>query len=93
MGSLQERSTHDFEDTSASSTSKVFQKMSPFHAAEEGPFSETSQVGSVNMFSCACRSIKIVVFSNKLNLLMPFGPVAILVHNLTGHHVSYDHLH
>lgn len=86
MGSLQERSTHDFEDTSASSTSKVFQKMSPFHAAEEGPFSGTSQVGSVNMFSCACRSIKIVVFSNKLNLLMPFGPVAILVHNLTGHH-------
>lgn len=86
MGSLQERSTHDFEDTSASSTSKVFQKMSPFHAAEEGPFSGTSQVGTVNMFSCACRSIKIVVFSNKLNLLMPFGPVAILVHNLTGHH-------
>ncbi|KAL3734548.1 hypothetical protein ACJRO7_023838 [Eucalyptus globulus] len=86
MGSLQERSTHDFEDTSTSSTSKVFQKMSPFHAAEEGPFSGTSQVGSVNMFSCACRSIKIVVFSNKLNLLMPFGPVAILVHNLTGHH-------
>lgn len=86
MGSLQERSTHDFEDTSASSTSKVFQKMSPFHAAEEGPFSETSRVGTANMFSCACRSIKIVVFSNKLNLLMPFGPVAILVHNLTGHH-------
>ncbi|XP_010552333.1 PREDICTED: vacuolar cation/proton exchanger 5 isoform X2 [Tarenaya hassleriana] len=29
-------------------------------------------------------SIKIVIFSNKLNLLLPFGPIAILVHHLTG---------
>lgn len=86
MGSLQERSIHDFDDKSASSTAKVFPKMSSFHAAEQGPFSGTSQVGGVNMFSCACRSIKIVVFSSKLNLLMPFGPVAILVHKMTGHH-------
>lgn len=34
------------------------------------------------------RSIRVVVFSNRLNLLMPFGPVAILVEKLTGHHVS-----
>ncbi|KAI4307800.1 hypothetical protein L6164_030943 [Bauhinia variegata] len=32
------------------------------------------------------KSIQTVVFSNKLNLLMPFGPLAILVQNLTGHH-------
>lgn len=31
------------------------------------------------------RSIQVVVFSNKLNLLMPFGPIAILVQKLTGH--------
>ncbi|KAK0602826.1 hypothetical protein LWI29_037341 [Acer saccharum] len=31
------------------------------------------------------RSIKTVVFSNKLNLLMPFGPIAIMAHNFTGH--------
>ncbi|XP_057431060.1 vacuolar cation/proton exchanger 5-like [Lotus japonicus] len=31
------------------------------------------------------RSIRVVVFSNRFNLLMPFGPLAILVHNLTGH--------
>ncbi|PPS01125.1 hypothetical protein GOBAR_AA19547 [Gossypium barbadense] len=29
------------------------------------------------------KSIKTVVFSNKLNLLMPFGPLAILVHKMT----------
>ncbi|KAL5160482.1 Vacuolar cation/proton exchanger 5 [Glycine soja] len=34
------------------------------------------------------RSIQVVVFSNKLNLLMPFGPLAILVQKLTGHLVS-----
>lgn len=34
------------------------------------------------------RSIRVVVFSNRLNLLMPFGPVAILVEKLTAHHVS-----
>ncbi|XP_020216289.1 vacuolar cation/proton exchanger 5 [Cajanus cajan] len=32
-----------------------------------------------------CRSIQVVVFSNKLNLLMPFGPLAILVQKFTGH--------
>ncbi|XP_047159700.1 vacuolar cation/proton exchanger 5-like isoform X2 [Vigna umbellata] len=31
------------------------------------------------------RSIQVVIFSNKLNLLMPFGPVAILVQKLTAH--------
>ncbi|CAN0922880.1 Vacuolar cation/proton exchanger 5 [Linum grandiflorum] len=32
-----------------------------------------------------CKSIKTVVFSNKLNFLMPFGPLAILLHGLEGH--------
>ncbi|KAJ1390352.1 Sodium/calcium exchanger membrane region [Sesbania bispinosa] len=31
------------------------------------------------------RSIRVVVFSNRLNLLIPFGPLAILVQKLTGH--------
>jgi len=34
------------------------------------------------------RSIQVVIFSNKLNLLMPFGPLAILVQKLTAHLVS-----
>jgi len=36
------------------------------------------------------RSIKVVIFSNKLNLLMPFGPLAILVQKLTAHLVSWS---
>lgn len=34
------------------------------------------------------KSIKIVIFSNKLNLLLPFGPLAILVHYLIDSKVS-----
>ncbi|CAL0335043.1 unnamed protein product [Lupinus luteus] len=32
------------------------------------------------------RSIQVVVFSNRFNLLIPFGPLAILVEKLTDHH-------
>ncbi|KAG6596771.1 Vacuolar cation/proton exchanger 5, partial [Cucurbita argyrosperma subsp. sororia] len=35
--------------------------------------------------SFAYKSVKIVIFSNKLNFLMSFGPLAILVDKLTGH--------
>lgn len=34
------------------------------------------------------RSIKIVIFSNKLNMLLPFGPLAILVHYMIDSKVS-----
>ncbi|XP_011650465.1 vacuolar cation/proton exchanger 5 isoform X2 [Cucumis sativus] len=35
--------------------------------------------------SFAYKSMKIVIFTNKLNFLMPFGPIAILVDELAGH--------
>jgi len=34
------------------------------------------------------QSFKIVILSNKLNLLLPFGPLAILLHYLTDNKVS-----
>lgn len=34
------------------------------------------------------QSFKIVILSNRLNLLLPFGPIAILVHYLTDNKVS-----
>lgn len=33
-------------------------------------------------------SIKVVIFSAKINLLMPFGPLAILIDRVYGNHVS-----
>lgn len=38
--------------------------------------------------SFAYKSVKIVIFTNKLNFLMPFGPLAVLVDELAGHNVS-----
>ncbi|TYK19377.1 vacuolar cation/proton exchanger 5 isoform X1 [Cucumis melo var. makuwa] len=35
--------------------------------------------------SFAYKSVKIVIFTNKLNFLMPFGPLAVLVDELAGH--------
>lgn len=47
-------------------------------------------------FGCKCllssiaRSIKVTLLSNKLNLLLPCGPLAVAVDKLTNHHVSYE---
>ncbi|OWM85929.1 vacuolar cation/proton exchanger 5-like isoform X2 [Punica granatum] len=85
MGSLDERSVRGREDKShLHGMDNVTQKSDFICVADEGSFSGVSRVSSVKMLSNGvCRSIKTVVFSNKLNLLMPFGPVAILVHILT----------
>nr|AFD32369.1 CAX2 transporter [Sedum alfredii] len=43
------------------------------------------RIGLTDLKNVVSESVKIVVFSTKLNLLMPFGPLAILVHYLTRH--------
>lgn len=39
----------------------------------------------------ALRSIRIVIFTSKLNLLLPFGPASIILHYTTSRHVSPVH--
>lgn len=34
-------------------------------------------------------SVHIVIFKAKINVLLPFGPLAVLMHYLTGKHVSF----
>nr|POE60478.1 vacuolar cation/proton exchanger 5 [Quercus suber] len=52
--------------------------------AESGASSGGSRVSSiVTLINVVYKSIRTVVFSNKLNLLLPFGPAAILVRELT----------
>ncbi|GMY30764.1 vacuolar cation/proton exchanger 5 [Fagus crenata] len=52
--------------------------------AESGSLSRASRASSiVTLIYVVYTSIKTVVFSNKLNLLIPFGPAAILVQKLT----------
>lgn len=91
MGPLDDRSVHEFEDESLFTPESESQKTLPIRGLPNGSVSggfPSSGSGSKILQNGVYRSIKTVVFSNKLNLLMPFGPLAIMVHKLTGHKVS-----
>jgi Ca2+:H+ antiporter len=91
MGSLNGKSVHEFMDKSHFSPEVDAKKFHPTYTAEIGSCSEGVQTSRNIMFTLrnvVCENIKKVVFSSKLNLLMPFGPLAILVEKLTGHRVS-----
>ncbi|KAM7269717.1 hypothetical protein ACFE04_025214 [Oxalis oulophora] len=85
MGPLEDKSVHEFENESL---------LGPHHGVQKaqandvvgfsGDFPNGSFSGGLPRNS-VYNSIKTVVFSNKLNLLMPFGPLAILVSSWKGH--------
>ncbi|KAG6735361.1 hypothetical protein POTOM_062069 [Populus tomentosa] len=82
MGSLAaNESSHEFEDESLFSPESVIQKMQLGHISDYG----SAPGGSKMWKNVVYKSIKTVVFSNKLNVLIAFGPLTILVHILTGH--------
>lgn len=87
MSSMENRSVNEFDNESLCSPETIAQKTRSVQSAEQGSSSPGGSQDRVqNMKANAVyRSIKIVLFSNKLNLLMPFGPLAILVYKLTGH--------
>ncbi|KAF3453249.1 hypothetical protein FNV43_RR03689 [Rhamnella rubrinervis] len=88
MNSLDKRSMNECEDESLFSPVETeAQKTELIQAADQRSFPGRLQAdGDKMLWTVIYRSIKTVVFSNKLNLLMPFGPLAILVNKLTGHH-------
>lgn len=86
MGSLAERSNHELEDESLISPAKIGQKTNSFHAPQLGSSCRDWRIWSSKLLGNAVfMSIRVVVFSSKLNLLMPFGPLAVLVHGLSDH--------
>ena len=90
MGSLAERSNHELEDESLISPAKIGQKTNSFHAPQLGSSCRDWRIWSSKLLGNAVfMSIRVVVFSSKLNLLMPFGPLAVLVHGLSDHNVSF----
>ncbi|XP_026393022.1 vacuolar cation/proton exchanger 3-like isoform X2 [Papaver somniferum] len=85
MGALDERSVLQFDDENLSSPSvrsidRTTDSLDALHPKA------SSQANFTCMGNPVFRSLKIVIFSNKLNILMPFGPLAILIHYLTGNH-------
>ncbi|KAM7252262.1 hypothetical protein ACFE04_024145 [Oxalis oulophora] len=87
MGTFDDRSAHEFEDESLFSPQHGTKKAQPINPVENGLFPGDLPVILDKRFSrnSVLNSIKTVVFSNKLNLLMPFGPLAILVNTWPGH--------
>lgn len=86
MGSLAERSNHELEDESLISPAKIGQKTNSFHAPQLGSSCRDWRIWSSKLLGNAVfMSIRVVIFSSKLNLLMPFGPLAVLVHGLSDH--------
>lgn len=89
MGSLDGRQEHEFEDESFLSPISLARKTRGYDAAQLVSFFGCLQPLTIKYMRIKMiTSIKTVVFSTKLNLLMPFGPIAVLVHNYTEHHVS-----
>ncbi|KAE8098919.1 hypothetical protein FH972_016946 [Carpinus fangiana] len=88
MGSLDGKSVHEFMDKSHFSSEVDAQKLHPTHTVEIGSCSSSLQASGNIMFmlrNVVSENLKKVVFSSKLNLLMPFGPLAILAEEMTGH--------
>lgn len=84
MGSLEQSTAHASLVNPVSDATKE-------NSLETAPGRSSSSIGSVEDFgsnykgNSVLNSIKIVIFSTKLNLLIPFGPLAILVNKLSGY--------
>ncbi|KAL4280850.1 hypothetical protein GQ457_03G022560 [Hibiscus cannabinus] len=83
MGPLEDGAMHDLDDECLYSSEMDAQKTHPIHSNQPVLFSGLPVGGNKMTRNGVYKSIKTVVFSNKLNLLMPFGPLAIMVHKMT----------
>ncbi|EEF37767.1 Vacuolar cation/proton exchanger, putative [Ricinus communis] len=84
MESLEDKAVLDFQDDNKDS---IGSKKQSFDGSEKGSLSALDLSTSFDVpRNSVLDSIKIVVFSAKINLLMPFGPLAILVDAISGNH-------
>ncbi|XP_061373145.1 vacuolar cation/proton exchanger 3-like [Gastrolobium bilobum] len=85
MGSVEKKMDLDFDEeipfSSSPSTSKV--RTLNFERTVDLP---KSSFFNILRARCISRSIYVVLIKAKINMLLPFGPLAILLHYLTGKH-------
>ncbi|KAG5538064.1 hypothetical protein RHGRI_025224 [Rhododendron griersonianum] len=89
MGALEETIDLESEEEIPLTSSQAMSKAHPFdfEAPHIGPHAKLSNSWfSKPMQIRAFRSIYIVLVKAKINVLLPFGPLAILLHYLTGKH-------
>lgn len=90
MGSLEGRAVLQLEDENLVDSKHNDKKTSSMDATPQISVfdADTDGVSCKCIWNSILRQMHIVLFSNKLNLLIPCGPLAMLVDMLTDHHVS-----
>lgn len=90
MGSLDGRAVIEFEDESLVSpaAASISTNKHSFHEITHISAATSAKSYKQHMRNSVIDSIKIVIFSAKINILMPLGPLAILVDKMSGSHVS-----
>lgn len=88
MGSADGTSVIEIENTNLLNTSSSFPRRTPSFDDPDTPIGRTDRGKLSIVQSKVVSSIKLVVLSTKINILMPFGPMAILVDKLFHTHVS-----
>lgn len=90
MGSIEENIDLESDEEIPFSSSQATDKLQNFHFETPRTISEpniSSSWASYSLRNSVVRSIYIVLIKAKINVLLPFGPLAILLHYLTGKHV------
>lgn len=89
MGSIEENIDLESDEKIPFSSSQATDKLQNFHFETSRTVSEniSSSWASYRLRNSLIRSIYIVLIKAKINVLLPFGPLAILLHYLTGKHV------
>nr|XP_018679032.1 PREDICTED: vacuolar cation/proton exchanger 3-like isoform X2 [Musa acuminata subsp. malaccensis] len=84
MGSMDGRSEHEFEDESLVSPMELTKMTNGLTGIHHGSFSAVEQQKSIdNINTSLLRSLKVILFTSKINILMPCGPLAVVIHHLT----------
>ncbi|XP_010246067.1 PREDICTED: vacuolar cation/proton exchanger 3-like [Nelumbo nucifera] len=86
MGQIEEKTDLESEDSQFNSSQDTRKR----HCCETPHLVSVANVSHTftykNINGWPIKSIPIVLFKAKINLLLPFGPLAILLHHLTGKH-------
>lgn len=89
MGSIEENIDLESDEEIPFSSSQATDKLQNFHFEKPRTILEpsiSSSWASFRLRNSLIRSIYIVLIKAKINILLPFGPLAILLHYLTGKH-------
>lgn len=97
MGSTEEKTNYLSDEGTPLKSPPVAKNVSHSFDCETGPVRSSPDVTrwwkTNNIRIRPLRSAYIVLVRAKINVLLPFGPLAILLHYLTGKHVRSTPLH